>query len=105
MEVFGNRNGIEVSNNTAGTRTTVGNLDLSLGRGNRVFNNTSSGIFANANALVAGNVVHGHNSLFSGAIFVNGATSEVARNVVFNNQIGIRAGGTGPSSSPGKSIS
>jgi hypothetical protein len=93
MEVFGNRAGIDVSNSVVGTQTTIGNENLALGRGNKVYNNSNTGIFANSNALVAGNVVHGHNSPFNGAIFVNGATSEVARNIVFSNQRGIQVSG------------
>jgi parallel beta-helix repeat protein len=96
MEVFGNRIGIDINNSVAGTRTVVGNEDLSLGRGNKVFSNSQFGILGSSSLLIAGNVVHGHTSTFNGAIFVNGTGSEVARNIVFNNQRGIQVNGSGP---------
>ena len=63
MEAYGNRYGLYVTNNVSGTRTVIGNEDLSLGRGNVVHNNSTTGIFAsasNSTAIVAGNTVYTH---------------------------------------------
>jgi hypothetical protein len=105
----GNQTGISVSNSLSNTTTVIGNSDLTLGKGNLVYNNLGTGIAASGNAIVAGNAVYGnydgitgtgvvegnrvfHNSHYG--IAVSGAS--VAGNRVYSNLIGIHANGGGP---------
>ncbi len=99
MEASGNQYGIHLTNNAAGTRTVVGNDDLSLGRGNWVHHNNTSGILANAQnstAIVVGNTANTHrSSIFSTGIQASNGV-EIARNVVYDNWTGINTSGTSP---------
>jgi parallel beta-helix repeat protein len=67
----------------SGLPTVIGNADLALNLGNKVYGN-QRGIQASANVLVAGNTVY-ENSEYG--IYVAGATA--ARNVVYGNGTGI----------------
>ena len=88
--------GNEVYNNTVGiylhnpgvVQGVIGNTDLSLGRGNMVYNNSTTGIEGTSNALAAGNTVYGHNGTNDKGIYVhNGA--EARNNVVYDSHYGI----------------
>ena len=92
--------GSTVSNNAGrgiylyhyGTGTAViGNADLSLELGNRVWNNGDDGIDANSHVLVVGNMVYGHDDgpYDAGIKVSNGA--EARQNVVYENYYGISA--------------
>lgn len=82
-EVHDNGTGISVSNNASGSPTMIGNADLTLGAGNRVYSNTV-GIEASSNVLVAGNTVYDN---AGNGLQLYGASAQ--RNVVFNNAAGI----------------
>ena len=100
MDVFGNRLGMDVSNNVAGTQTVIGNTDLTLSRGNKVHDNNQTGIFANASGtgtiLIAGNTVHGQRASAFGQAIQAGFGTQVLRNVVFDNQTGIKVSSSAP---------
>ena len=87
-EVYGNQGyGIYLSNSAA-MAAVVGNTDLTLERGNRVYDNASDGIRAVGNVVVAGNVVSGHTGYGKSGIRVENA-AEAIRNVVHGNYAGI----------------
>ena len=69
----------------------VGNANLALGRGNLVLNNSSVGISASGNVLVAGNTVTGQTN--SGAVGIASSGATVTDNLVYLNFEGI--GGSG----------
>ena len=99
MEAYGNRYGFYVTNNVSGTRTVIGNENLSLGRGNLVHDNTTTGIFAsasNSTAIVAGNTVYTHRASLFGTGIQGSNGVEIARNVVYDNWTGINTSGTSP---------
>ncbi len=97
-DVYSNAVGIAVSNSIGGT-TVIGNSDLSLPRGNRVYNNLSVGISAYYDVSVTGNAVWGQSASNAIGIDVNLGASTL-RNVVFDNYWGINSAyyysGTGP---------
>ena len=84
-DVFGNQNGIVITN--LGAQATVGNANLPLLRGNKVHQNNDGGIVASGNVLVAGNSVYSNTFGISHA-----AAGSVVANVVFDNYDGIRGG-------------
>ncbi len=99
MEAYGNRYGLYVTNNVSGTRTVIGNEDLSLGRGNVVHNNSTAGIFAsasNSTSIVAGNTVYAQRASLFGVGIQGTNGVEIARNVVYDNWTGINTSGTSP---------
>ncbi len=99
MEAFGNQNGFYVTNNVSGTRTVIGNENLSLGRGNKVHDNSQSGIFANAQnstAIVVGNTVNSHRASLFGTGIQAGNGVEIARNAIYDNWTGISTSGSSP---------
>src|SRR5262249_4634709 len=80
--------GIYVAGST-GTAS-IGNPDLSLGRGNPVHDNARYGIYAPGSIHVDGNTVSGSVGVNNiGIELVNGATA--SRNVVHDNTLGIDA--------------
>ena len=87
-EAFLNRVGIVVQG--LGGTLTIGNADLSLQRGNKVYDNLQTGISASGSALVIGNTVSGHSG--TGDIGIS-AVADVALNVVFGNFDGIVGSG------------
>ncbi|WP_291990075.1 right-handed parallel beta-helix repeat-containing protein, partial [Luteitalea sp.] len=91
-EAYGNQYGIVVSGSS--TQTIIGNTDLSLGRGNRVYDNTIAGISASNNVLVVGNTVWGHVGVNDFGIGVS-SNSSAWDNVVYGNYTGITASSTG----------
>ena len=84
-EAFDNNIGISVTNASGGNQSTIGNLDLTLGLGNKVHNNASTGISATRDVLVIGNAVFAQNSGIG--IRLNGA--EASQNIVHGNLVGI----------------
>lgn len=96
-EVFNNGSGIYVSGAgtgkpvVVGSADTAGNPDLSLGLGNRVYNNVRRGIEALGNVLVFGNTVFGQ----SGSEGVGIAGTQIVQNVVYDNATGITSGSGG----------
>ncbi|HYV35524.1 MAG TPA: right-handed parallel beta-helix repeat-containing protein, partial [Gemmataceae bacterium] len=94
--------GINVANFTAAT-VTIGNVDLTLNRGNIVSNNPVGGIKTVGSVLVAGNVVSGSTSAgAAGVSLVN--NGEVAGNVIFGNANGIIIGSNNNSSVHGNRV-
>ncbi|HEV8292420.1 MAG TPA: right-handed parallel beta-helix repeat-containing protein, partial [Tepidisphaeraceae bacterium] len=93
-EVFANGgDGIYVDNNAL-PAATIGNANLGLGRGNRVHDNSGSGIRGIfGSTVVVGNAVYGHSGTNDTGIIVDGASSSASRNVVYNNFDGINATG------------
>ncbi len=92
-EVFANGgDGIYVEN-TALPAATIGNANLALSRGNRVHDNSGSGIRGGASGvmLVAGNTVYGHSGTNDVGIVLDGPSSSALRNVTYNNFDGISA--------------
>ena len=86
-EIYNNHTGIHITNSHA-TPAIIGNADLTLGLGNRIYNNTVRGIDAYYNTLIVGNTVYGHNGVGDIGIYVlYGA--EVRHNVVYDNSFGI----------------
>ncbi len=87
-----NSNGVEIVG-TQGTPVVFGGSDLSLGLGNRVFNNGRNGVLVNGNAIVAGNIVYGHTaSAASGIVSSNGS---VTANVIHGNTVGVTNNSSG----------
>ncbi len=85
---YGNSTGFSVTNSTSSTTTDVGNATLTLGLGNKAYNNSSNGIYANGSVLVAGNVAYGQSGTGDAGIdLVQGATA--TENIVYNNYDGI----------------
>jgi len=85
-EVFGNQSGgISVSNYMAGT-IVVGASDVALGRGNRVHDHLTYGIYAEGGVLVSGNTVSGTAGSGVG-IYLSGGRA--ASNVVHGHHDGI----------------
>ncbi len=74
---------------TVGTAV-VGNADLSLGHGNRVTDNSDSGVYVSGNAMVVGNTVTGHYGANDAGIYV-ASWAEARQNVVRGNYYGIYA--------------
>ncbi|MEX2188872.1 MAG: right-handed parallel beta-helix repeat-containing protein [Pirellulales bacterium] len=72
----------------SGLLTTIGHDDLSLGRGNIVYDNGQNGIYATGAVRVVGNTVYGHSA--NNQIGIYGA-KEITSNVVFGNDIGIHS--------------
>ena len=88
-EVFGNNgNGIQITNSLAATTVVIGHANLTLGRGNEVYNNTGSGIVASQNVQVVGNSVYGHVGVNDEGISLSSGAS-ASRNVVHSNLGGI----------------
>src|SRR5262249_27210665 len=80
--------GIHVVNNT-GTMV-VGNTDLSQSKGNIASGNAGSGIFAQGNVIVAGNVAFGQAGFLQAGVYLfNGAGATAIGNVVFDNYDGV----------------
>ncbi|MFO0905559.1 MAG: right-handed parallel beta-helix repeat-containing protein [Pirellulales bacterium] len=90
-EVFENREaGIVVWNGNAAAEVVIGNADLSLGRGNRVYNNLGHGIQADGRIVVAGNTVWGHQGTEAAGISIS-AGAEARRNVIHANYFGVQS--------------
>ncbi len=84
--VYNNGLGIQVFNQVFGT-TTIGNANLALGRGNKVYSNYSGGIYAWGNVSVVGNTVWGQSGGGYGIDVVFGSIA--SHNVVYANTFGI----------------
>ena len=89
-DVHNNQTGIYVSNSASGSPAVIGNSNPALGRGNRVYNNASTGITASTNVLVTGNIVYGQNSGSSGT-GISLSAAQATQNVVYGNSDGIDA--------------
>src|SRR5258706_12619127 len=85
-EAYGKPDGIFIGNK--GALAPIGNLNLALGRGNRVHDNSNAGISARGNVLVAGNAAY--NNAVVGIL--HSGTGSVVGNVAFGNYDGIRGG-------------
>ncbi len=93
-ESYGNDVGIFVAN-ASGSQAVVGNLDLSLGLGNVVHDNRSTGIEVTTDVLVAGNTVFGQSGSNDWGIRLTSLGSEARRNIVHSNDGGIYSIGGG----------
>lgn len=86
---YGNDSGISVSNGVFNTTTVIGNTDLSLGKGNLVYNNRSVGIGASGGVVVAGNTAYAQSQPGGVGISLFGSTA--TNNVTYGNYRGIVA--------------
>ncbi|MBI84895.1 MAG: hypothetical protein CMJ81_17005, partial [Planctomycetaceae bacterium] len=71
---------------------TVGNLDLSLGRGNLIHDNAHHGIQAHDNVIIAGNTIFGHVAEPRAGLYLTGFSGlgpQAIQNVVYDNYSGI----------------
>ena len=89
-EAYNNEVGIYVSNSASGSPAIVGSTDLAAGGGNLVHDNTSTGISASGNVVVAGNAVWGQSGSYGTGINAQGSSAVVSQNVVYGNRTGIR---------------
>jgi parallel beta-helix repeat protein len=85
---YGNTFGFDITKGSSGTQVVVGNSDLSLGRGNIVYNNATYGIQGGGGVLIVGNTVYGHTGANDAGIDVGGGIARL--NVVYGNYDGIR---------------
>ncbi|MGK7942832.1 MAG: right-handed parallel beta-helix repeat-containing protein, partial [Crocosphaera sp.] len=90
---YNNRIGIYANNTDNNSRTIIGTEDLSLGNGNIVYNNRDTGIHAENNVLVTGNVSYGHQGSDDEGIYLKSASA--VDNVVHNNNAGITGNTSG----------
>ena len=86
-EIYNNYVGIFLSN-TGANWGTIGNTDLTLGLGNRIYDNAVFGVEARHNTLVVGNTVYGHTGVNSRGIYARYG-AEARHNVVYGNYFGI----------------
>ncbi len=91
---YRNNVGIQVYNSAGGAEAIVGQMDLSLGRGNRAYENRQIGIQAAYNTRVAGNTIQNQTNTFSTGLSMFGGAS-ASRNVVSGNYDGISFSGGG----------
>jgi parallel beta-helix repeat protein len=88
---YGDVVGLNVTNSTSGTTTTVGNSNLALGLGNKFYNNTTDGINASSGSiLLAGNTVYGQTAKNDAGINIAGGET-ATENVVYDNYNGINS--------------
>ena len=86
-DVYDNNTGIYVRNSSSGAQAVLGNADLSLDRGNRVYNNLATGIYAYGNVLVSGNHIYGQ--IGSGDVGLYLYSARATQNIVQGNYRGI----------------
>ncbi len=91
---YRNNVGLQVYSSAGGAEAIVGHMDLSLGRGNHVYENRQIGIQAAYNTRVAGNTIQNQTNQFATglSLFAGGSAS---RNVVSGNYDGISLSGGG----------
>lgn len=87
-------NGIWIQNSGSATPATIGNGNLSLGKGNWIYGNGGSGVLVNGATNILGNTIYGQTSFATAGIMMS-STATATGNVVFSNYEGINAGGTG----------
>ncbi len=86
-ESYDNNYGFVVSKGSSGSEVVVGNADLSLGRGNIAYNNSTTGISGGGNVSILGNVSFGHTGSNDQGISVGSGTA--GYNIVYGNYDGI----------------
>ncbi|MDP6634998.1 MAG: right-handed parallel beta-helix repeat-containing protein [Phycisphaerae bacterium] len=86
-EIYNNSTGIYISNNLTNWAT-IGNEDLALGLGNKIYDNADTGVHAMHKTLVVGNTIYGHNGPNDKGVYARYG-AEVRHNVVYDNSFGI----------------
>jgi large repetitive protein len=81
-------NGTDISISGWGSPTIVGSSNLSAGAGNKVYENTDTGIYASGDVTVVGNAVWGQSGS-NGTGIRTGSSVVVSQNVVHHNRSGI----------------
>ncbi len=90
--VGGSTQGVQIIAASGGAPLVFGDNNLALGRGNRVFDNSKTGISASGNVQIVGNTIYGHTGPNNFGISA-GVGVAVSQNVVFGNNAGIQANG------------
>ena len=85
-----NNGGYGIYLNDSTGQVVIGNADLSLGRGNRIHDNASDGVYALGDVTVAGNTIYGHTG--TGRVGLRLVGADAYRNVVHGNRGGLLAG-------------
>ncbi len=82
-----NSHGIQVTKQSGDPQTLIGQSDLSLSQGNRIFNNGGVGVLASGNVLIVGNTIYGHAGNNMAGLSISGGVVADS-NVIFGNNSG-----------------